>query len=271
MQKVIQIARESVLTNAQREGVLVENPLAQKELMKQIDALFTTFLNVLQRLASQDDNECDDNTPLVSQLIGTPNMKYISHNSSNMLTWEQRLLTTLSNCQYTKKVIFNDIIELFRKCGFHIPNMLVDNIKNKLETFEKSLLEDYLEQKSDPLVGTIEPSMYLGYFDWDTNETPTDIRPYAKECINNLIHVLSEVSSLNLLFFFIYSSFVQVNSISPVLIDNVIPQVVQTIAEELYRLMSCVQKFSLAGSQQACADISVLQEFLSNYSTPKAR
>jgi exocyst complex component 2 len=51
----------------------------------------------------------------------------------------------------------------------------------------------YLEQKSDPLVGTIEPSMYLGRFDWDTVRKPTDIRPYAKEIIGNMIGVHAEV------------------------------------------------------------------------------
>lgn len=54
------------------------------------------------------------------------------------------------------------------------------------------------------------------------------------------------------------------------LINYVIPQVVQTVAEELYRLMSCVQKFSVPGRQQARVDISVIQEFFSKYSTSKA-
>lgn len=54
------------------------------------------------------------------------------------------------------------------------------------------------------------------------------------------------------------------------LINCVIPQVVQTVAEELYRLMSCVQKFSLSGKQQARVDISVIQEFFAKYSTIKA-
>lgn len=54
-------------------------------------------------------------------------------------------------------------------------------------------MEAYLEQKNDPLVGTIEPSMYIGKFDWNTKIKPTDVRPYVKECINNLIAVHAEV------------------------------------------------------------------------------
>lgn len=46
---------------------------------------------------------------------------------------------------------------------------------------------------------------------------------------------------------------------------------VQTIAEELYRLMSCVQNFNVAGIQQAQADIFVLRKFFSSYLTEKAK
>lgn len=63
----------------------------------------------------------------------------------------------------------------------------------------------------------------------------------------------------------------QVNSISPGLVNIILPQVVQTVAEELYRLMSCVQKFSIFGVQQARADIGALQEIFLGYSTPKAK
>lgn len=194
--------KESVLTSEQREGILMDNLQAQKELMKQIDSIFVTFHNVLKKLASQDDCDMDSNRSpvVVSQLIGTPNSNYMSHSSSNVPTWEQRLLTTLSNCQYTKDIVFKDILVAFLKFGFQINPSVIDMIKNKFKTLERSILDDYLEQKCDPLVGTIEPSMYLGKFDWDTNEIPLDIRPYAKECINNLIHVHSEVRCVYYLF-----------------------------------------------------------------------
>lgn len=169
------------------------NPQAQKELMKQIDTIFNTFHNVLKMLASQDECDMEDNhTAVVSQLIGSPNT-YISHNALNVPTWEQRLLTTLSNCQYTENVVISDISMAFKKFEFQINATHIENIKTRFMLLQRSILDDYLEQKSDPLVGTIEPSMYLGKFDWDTNETPGDIKPYAKECINNLIHVHAEV------------------------------------------------------------------------------
>jgi exocyst complex component 2 len=70
-----------------------------------------------------------------------------------------------------------------------------------LNNLDKSLCESYLESRTDPLVGTIEPSMYLGRFDWSTwpgprSEQERDVRPYIKEILSNLIAVNAEVSSI---------------------------------------------------------------------------
>ncbi|KAF5284856.1 hypothetical protein FQR65_LT13408 [Abscondita terminalis] len=241
----------------QREVLLLDNTNAQKELDKQVESLLSAFYGVLKNLAFQDDENGDgeDRSPVVSQLIGTTISAYRNHdNNSPTPVWECRLLTTLSNCQYTNYTVLVNISKSFTTNGYSLSNSSIENVRSKLFSLEKAILEAYLEQKSDPLVGTIEPSMYLGRFDWDTNLVPSDIRPYAKECINNLIHVHSEVYS-----------------VTPNLVNSVLPQVVQTIAEELYRLMSCVKKFSTAGIQQARADICVLQEIFAPYSTDKAK
>ncbi|KAK5639326.1 hypothetical protein RI129_011818 [Pyrocoelia pectoralis] len=257
VQTVIRLIKESVLTTEQREISLLDNSSAQKELDKQVETLLSSFYGVLKGLAFQDDDSGynDDHSPVVSQLIGTPITAYRNHDTSNHVpVWECRLLTTLSNCQYTNGTVLLHISESFTMNGYSLSKLAIENVRTKFISLEKALLDAYLEHKSDPLVGTIEPSMYLGRFDWDTNNIPSDIRPYAKECINNLIHVHSEVYT-----------------VSPSLVDSVLPQVVQTIAEELFRLMSCVKKFSLPGVQQARADICALQEILLPYSTPKAK
>lgn len=254
IQDLVQIIKESLLTVEQREGSLLDNQVALKELNKQVETLLWTFHGVFDNLAFKEDSEDKDDFHAVSQLIGTTTNAYKTDSDSNTPFWEQRLLTTLSNCQYTRTVVFKNIIDLFNKNCFPVPKAPIDNVSKKLEMLEKSILDAYLEQKSDPLVGTIEPSMYLGRFDWDTKITPSDIRPYVKECIHNLINVHAEV-----------------NSISPNLLGSILPQIVQTIAEELYRLMSCVQKFSVAGIQQARADIAALKETFSFYSTEKAK
>lgn len=62
----------------------------------------------------------------------------------------------------------------------------------------------------------------------------------------------------------------QVYRISADLVKRVLHQITETVAEELFRLMSCVTKFSTAGSQQARADVQALQEALKHYTTPSA-
>lgn len=64
----------------------------------------------------------------------------------------------------------------------------------QLETLDNAVLEAYLERRCDPLVGTIEPSMYLGGLEWDFNTEPTHIKPYAQEILANLIAVHAEVN-----------------------------------------------------------------------------
>lgn len=257
IEDVIQIVKESVLSTEQRESFLLENLTAKKEMEQQLQNILKAFHDVLYNLSSSEDyDDCDEASPVVSQLIGTPVSSHKLNNGipSRIPTWEHRLLITLSNCIFTKNTILDTIREKFMNTGFNTVSVPIKNSTIKLDNLEKSILEKYLEQKSDPLVGTIEPSMYLGRFDWDMTVIPTDIRPYAKECINNLISVQSEV-----------------NTISVMLLNSVLPKIVETIAEELYRLMSCVKKFSKEGAQQARADIGALTDFFEGYLSENAK
>nr|XP_023022943.1 exocyst complex component 2 [Leptinotarsa decemlineata] len=255
VEDVMQIVKESALSIEQRESSLLENNSAQKELERQVNNIVLSFHNVLNNVSSEDDDECDDSSPVVSQLIGTPVSSHkLGSSGPKIPSWEHRLLITLSNCLFTKNTILDEIASKFKDTGFSSVEFPIRTAKVKFHQLEKSILDKYLEQKSDPLVGTIEPSMYLGRFDWDINISPTDMRPYAKECINNLISVLSEV-----------------NNISGTLLDSVLPRIVETISEELYRLMSCVQKFSKEGNQQARIDVGALQDFFQDYISDDAK
>lgn len=257
IEDVIQIVKESALSTEQRESFLLENPTARKEMEVQLQNILKAFHDVLYNLsATEDYDDYEDGSPVVSQLIGTPvsTHKLNNSNATRIPTWEHRLLITLSNCIFTKNTILDTIKEKFVNTGFNFVDIPIKNSSIMLDNLEKSILEKYLEQKSDPLVGTIEPSMYLGRFDWDLAIIPSDIRPYAKECINNLISVQSEVNTINVM-----------------LLDSVLPKIVEIIAEELYRLMSCVKKFSKEGAQQARVDIGALTEFFENYLSEQAK
>ena len=58
---------------------------------------------------------------------------------------------------------------------------------------------------------------------------------------------------------------------SPNLVSRVLTQIVETVAEELSRLMSCVKRFSVEGNQQARADILAVQETVKLFTTPSAQ
>ncbi|XP_044756393.1 exocyst complex component 2-like [Coccinella septempunctata] len=256
VQDVIQVVKESVLSNERGDSSLLKNPSALKELHKQVENVLSAFYNLLQELSSSDDySDEEENSSATSHLIGIPiNMyKYENNSKSYSPPWEHKLLITMSNCMFTRNIVLDNIFKAFVSSGYPQPDEPVKNTKYKLENLEKLILEKYLEQKSDPIVGTIEPSMYLGRFDWDYKFPPNDIQEYVKECINNLIQVHAEV-----------------NSVSPALVEMILPQIVQTIAEEIYRLMSCVRKFSNPGTQQARIDIIAMREFFSHYCSENA-
>lgn len=254
VQEVVQLVKESVLLGEQRETPLLENGNAQRELSALVQGLLLSFSKSLENFAfSNEAMMQEDHSTAVSQLIGSPAIYRGSEKEGSGPAWEQRLLTTLSNCQYTAKVVLPRLSELFKRHGYPSPILPIATATNALNTLDHQILEAYLEQKSDPLVGTIEPSMYLGHFDWDTRRKPTDIRPYAKEIIANMIGVHAEV-----------------HRVSPNLVSRVLTQIVETVAEELSRLMSCVTRFSVEGNQQARADVLAVQETVRLFTTPSA-
>ncbi|XP_025831157.1 exocyst complex component 2-like [Agrilus planipennis] len=182
LQNVVQLVKESVLISEQKEASLSESPVAQKELEKNVESLFLVFYDVLKNLTFQNENgEEEGCTAVVSQLIGTPVSAYRNYGSTKeVLLWEHKLLKVLANCQYMTNTVLNNIFELFNKSGIAMSRASIEKIMNKFSVLEKTVLETYLEQKSDPLVGTIEPSMYLGKFDWDCVNPVSLILDYNK-------------------------------------------------------------------------------------------
>lgn len=67
------------------------------------------------------------------------------------------------------------------------------------------------------------------------------------------------------------SDFSQVRRVAPALLQRILSHIIETIAEELARLMSCVTQFRPAGIIQARTDIILLRNALRTYSTSRAR
>ncbi|EDS31273.1 exocyst complex component 2 [Culex quinquefasciatus] len=245
--------RETSLLEPQSDG--------QREMSKRIQELLGTFCGVIETLALQRSDEDPQQAPMLSQLIGFPAallQQQISGGTDkswgSSITWEQRMLCCLSNCIYCNKVFFPKLAGLFTKHNYPVPSIAIENSRSTVNTLFSSLLDMYVEHKSDPLVGTIEPSMYIGRFQWDQVGPSDKLSPYAHECCDNLVSVYSEIFS-----------------ISPVLLRPVLEPIVQTVAEELARLMTCVQKFNVNGALQAKVDINVIRDAVRVYSNDTAK
>uniref|UniRef100_A0A669D8V1 Exocyst complex component 2 n=1 Tax=Oreochromis niloticus TaxID=8128 RepID=A0A669D8V1_ORENI len=146
---------------------------------------------------------------------------------------EQRLLIILSNCQYLERHTFLNLAHHFEKHGFtgteKITRVSVDAVRG----LDWKLFEAYIERRADPIAGSLEPGIYAGYFDWRDCQTPTGVRNYLKEALVNIIAVHAEVFT-----------------VSKDLVPRVLSRIVESVADEMCRLMQCVSSFSKNGALQ---------------------
>lgn len=160
---------------------------------QRVRELLSTFCDVIESLAFEK-SDSNQQSPLVSQLVG-----FAANNTSlsqpngdektfNQVTsWDQKLLCCLANCLYCNKQFFTHLHSVFVKHGYSISRMVFEEGQATVMKLMSNIVETFVEHKSDPLVGTIEPSMYIGQFQWDLVTNATVLRPYANECCDNLV------------------------------------------------------------------------------------
>lgn len=177
--------RETPLLDEQSEGL--------QHISQRTRELLTAFCDVIETLAFQ---KCDTNqpAPLVSQLVGfvanAPNASHQNTDDKNwrqIASWDQKLLCCLANCLYCNKKFFAHLNTVFVKNGYPISRIVFEDGRMTVNKLVSSIVETFVEHKSDPLVGTIEPSMYIGKFQWDLVSSAEGLRPYAHECCDNLV------------------------------------------------------------------------------------
>uniref|UniRef100_A0A8C7T5D0 Exocyst complex component 2 n=1 Tax=Oncorhynchus mykiss TaxID=8022 RepID=A0A8C7T5D0_ONCMY len=142
-------------------------------------------------------------------------------------------INTSHNCQYLEKHTFLNMAEHFEKHGFTGTDKITQVSVHAVKELDESLFDAYIERKSDPIVGSLEPGIYAGYFDWRDCSTPTGVRNYLKEALVNIITVHAEVFT-----------------VSKELVPRVLTRIVDGVAEEMSRLMQCVSSFSMNGAIQ---------------------
>uniref|UniRef100_A0A673XZC3 Exocyst complex component 2 n=1 Tax=Salmo trutta TaxID=8032 RepID=A0A673XZC3_SALTR len=208
---------------AQFEQCMVQMLQSLKEPMETKPGEVNVFVNCLEQLSNKTDGDID--TSHISVDLASPD----SFSGLQEDFCEQRLLIILSNCQYLEKHTFLNMAEHFEKHGF----TGTDRITQVMKELDESLFDAYIERKSDPIVGSLEPGIYAGYFDWRDCSTPTGVRNYLKEALVNIITVHAEVFT-----------------VSKELVPRVLTRIIDGVAEEMSRLMQCVSSFSMNGAIQ---------------------
>ncbi|GAB5571279.1 exocyst complex component 2 [Prionailurus iriomotensis] len=229
------------------EASVFQQPKTQEEVCQLSINIMQIFIYCLEQLSTKPDADVD--TTHLSVDVSSPDLFGSIHEDFS-LTSEQRLLIVLSNCCYLERHTFLNIAEHFEKHNFQGIEKITQVSMASLKELDQRLFENYIELKADPIVGSLEPGIYAGYFDWKDCLPPTGVRNYLKEALVNIIAVHAEVFT-----------------ISKELVPRVLSKVVEAVSEELSRLMQCVSSFSKNGALQARSSFKQALEALPQLSS----
>ncbi|XP_049443901.1 exocyst complex component 2 isoform X1 [Epinephelus fuscoguttatus] len=208
--------------------------------------IMKVFINCLEQLSSKTDGDTDTSHSMSVDLSSPDRFTAVQEGFSP--TSEQRLLIILSNCQYLERRTFLNLADHFEKHGLtgteKITRLSVDAVRE----LDRKLFEAYIERRADPIAGSLEPGIYAGYFDWRDCQTPTGVRNYLKEALVNIITVHAEVFT-----------------VSKDLVPRVLSRIVESVADEMCRLMQCVSSFSKNGALQARLELCALRDAIAAY------
>uniref|UniRef100_A0A672RVQ5 Exocyst complex component 2 n=1 Tax=Sinocyclocheilus grahami TaxID=75366 RepID=A0A672RVQ5_SINGR len=225
--------------------------VVQDKACEQCVSIMKVFIKCLEQLSTKTDGDID--TSHLSVDLASPDL-FGSIQEDFSSKPEQRLLIILSNCQYLERRTFLNLAEHLEKNGFTTAEKIVRVSIEALRQLDEYLFETYVEKKSDPIVGSLEPGIYAGYFDWKDCLPPTGVRSYLKEALVSIISVHAEVFT-----------------VSKELVPRVLSKIIEAVAEEMSRLMQCVSSFSKNGALQARLEICALLDAIEPYLTSESR
>ncbi|XP_025925651.1 exocyst complex component 2 isoform X1 [Apteryx rowi] len=241
---------KTVLDCKPGEASVFQQQKTQEDVCQLSIGITQVFIDCMEQLSTKPDGDID--TAHLAVDVSSPDLFGSIHEDSS-LSSEQRLLIALSNCRYLERHTFLNIAEHFEKHGFQGVEKITQVSMESLKELDQRLFEMYIESKADPIVGSLEPGIYAGYFDWKDCLVPAGVRNYLKEALVNIIAVHAEVFT-----------------ISKDLVPRVMSRIVEAVSEELSRLMQCVSSFSKNGALQARLEICALRDTVAIYLTPES-
>uniref|UniRef100_A0A671VWC1 Exocyst complex component 2 n=1 Tax=Sparus aurata TaxID=8175 RepID=A0A671VWC1_SPAAU len=205
------------------------------------------FINCLEQLSTKTNGDIDTSHNISVDLSSPDRFPGVQEGFSP--TSEQRLLIILSNCQYLERRTFLNLADHFEKHGFTGTEKITQvSATHDNKHLDRNLFEAYIERRADPIAGSLEPGIYAGYFDWRDCQPPTGVRNYLKEALVNIITVHAEVFT-----------------VSKDLVPRVLSRIVESVADEMCRLMQCVSSFSKNGALQARLELCALRDAIAAY------
>ncbi|PVD20477.1 hypothetical protein C0Q70_18633 [Pomacea canaliculata] len=252
--ETVQHLHEVVVLNkpGEPEVYFSQRPI-QKEATLLCTSLLQAFSSCLEQLAFSppSSKHAESNNGHASKQIAERQME-MEDDEDNLPSLDKRLIIMLSDCNHAQEVVIPRIIDNLNRHGYVEMNKAAKAAQNTYAELDKKLFESYVEQKSDPIIGAMEPSMYRGRFSWKTCPPPTGVRNYLKENLMSMIEVHAEVFS-----------------ISPMFVSRVMSKVTEAVVEEVTRLIHCVDSFGAHGAVQACLDLRALQETVAVYASAR--
>lgn len=209
-------------------------------------SIMKVFINCLEQLSTKTDGDLNTSHNMSVDLSSPDRFPGIQEGFSP--TSEQRLLIIVSNCQYLERRTFLNLADHFEKHGFTGTEKITRVSVDAVRQLDRNLFEAYIERRADPIAGSLEPGIYAGYFDWRDCQSPTGVRNYLKEALVNIITVHAEVFT-----------------VSKDLVPRVLSKIVESVADEMCRLMQCVSSFSKNGALQARLEVCALRDAIAAY------
>ncbi|XP_062308401.1 exocyst complex component 2 [Osmerus eperlanus] len=249
MVQMLQSLREPMETRPGEINVL-QLEQAQDQTTELCVSIMKVFISCVEELSTKTDADMD--TAHMAVDLASPDL-FGGVQEDFHPSQEQRLLIILSNCQYLEKHTFLNLAEHFEKHGFTGTDKITRVSVNGVRELDSRLFEAYIERKADPIVGSLEPGIYAGYFDWRDCLPPTGVRNYLKEALVNIITVHAEVFT-----------------VSKELVPRALSHLVEAVAEEMSRLMQCVSSFSKNGALQARLELCALRDAVGSYLTSES-
>ncbi|XP_074492342.1 exocyst complex component 2 [Sebastes fasciatus] len=208
--------------------------------------IMKVFINCLEQLSTKTDGDIETSHN-VSVDLSSP-VRFTGVHEGFTPTSEQRLLIILSNCQYLERRTFLNLANYFEKHNLTGTEKITRVSVDAVRELDRKLFEAYIERRADPIAGSLEPGICAGYFDWRDCQTPTGVRNYLKEALVSIITVHAEVFT-----------------VSKDLVPRVLSKIVESVADEMCRLMQCVSSFSKNGALQARLELCALRDAIAAY------